>query len=442
MTISTALPQTRSYLTFTVGIMICLILLINVSFKIIALQGLVFTAGSVLCPLVAILYLWVLQAFDPQQQRHILNQSLLALYLFSIGIYLLVNLPAAEYLRDNPAYQIVFDNIPKKFFAATLAFGLSFYLPHLFFYTTKTKALFSQKKCLFLAIIGGLAFFSLDFFLLFADPKVYQFKQMYFDSLLISSAILFLGGVIYLLWPLSFKALGLILSPSKAPYLASPFYHYLVAFAVTILLICLACEYRLISFSNGWTLAASGLLFPLTIMVSNLIAELYGYRANLRFTLVLVLSQLVFDLLLMGTVALPSPEFFNLNPFYSSIMPRRILAGTLALFVTFICNAFLLEKLKNNTLCQHRGWRIVIANVLSSSLLCLISYGLLFGGIYPYEQIFSLLVNAWTYKIMFTLLSLPLVLWLYHYCHQQLQGELLVSRDSSSGCAKNSSNKV
>ena len=113
MTIFSTALQKRSYLPLTVGMMTCLILLINVSFKIIMVQGLIFTASAVLCPLIAFIYLLVLNECNVVQQRHILNQSLLALYLFSIGIYLLVNLPAAETMYDNPAYQIVFEDIPK-----------------------------------------------------------------------------------------------------------------------------------------------------------------------------------------------------------------------------------------------------------------------------------------------------------------------------------------
>ncbi|MBA2652569.1 MAG: VUT family protein [Tatlockia sp.] len=414
----TVLPK-RSYLTLTVSMMTCLILLINVSFKIITAQGLIFTASSVLCPLVAIFYLMILNECNLVQQRHILNQSLLALYLFSIGIYLLVNLPAAENLYENPAYQIVFEDIPKKFFAATLAFGLSFYLPHLLCCAKNSEILVSPKKRLVLALFGGFFFFSIDFMLLFLDPHVFSFNRIYIDSLMVSAGILLLVGVVYL-------SFHLVISPVRAKrkalslpdYLSFPLYHYLVSFSVTILLICLACEYRLISFTNGTTIGASAILFPLIIIASNLIGELYGYKANLRLALVLILAELTFDLLLMVAVAMPAPEFFNLNPFYSCIMPRRIPAGTLALFVAFVSNAMLLENLKYTSLGLNRCARILIANFLATSLLCMVNYSLLYTGVYAYDQIFNLVLNAWVYKIIAVVVTLPLVLWLYNVCSQ------------------------
>lgn len=411
----------RSYLSLTVSMMTCLILLINVSFKIIELQGIIFTASSVLCPLVALIYLLVLKECNVVQQRHILNQCLLALYLFSVGIYLLVNLPAADYMHDNPAYQIVFEDIPKKFFASTLAFAVSFYLPHLFCCIRKTEMLTLPKRRLLLSLVGGYSFFSLNFLLLFSHPLIQSFQQIYINSLMVSGGILLLVGLIHLTSFVLLKPVNTVLDKSYLPaYLSQPLYHYLVSFSVTILLICLACEYRLVSLPDGLVLGASGLLSPLTIIASNLIGELFGYKANLRLAIVLILTELAFDLLLMGAVALPAPEFFNLNPFYSYILPRRIPAGTLALFVTFVGNAMLLENLKYTGLGLNRCSRILIANIFAASLLCLVNYSLLYGGVYSYDQIFNLAMNSWAYKIIVTLISLPIVVWLCNRYHKSV----------------------
>lgn len=373
----------------------------------------IFTANSIICALVALIYLIVLQKCTLSQQRHILNQGLFSLYLFSVGIYLLVNLPAADYMHGNPSYQIVFEAIPKKFFASTLAFGLSFYLPHLLCFHNKAEYKISFKKSLSLSLFAGAAFFNLDFLLLFFDPPVFNFQQIYFDSILINTSSLLLVAGAYIF----FNSLTFAIKPKtdvNAPvYLTSLLYHYLVSFSVIIVLICLACEYRLISFSNGCTLAASGLLLPFAILASNFVGEVYGYKANLYLAIVLIVAGFVFDIFLMSSVALPAPKFFNLNPFYSFIMPRRVPATTIAVFVAFITNALLLEKLKYTGLSMNHGSRLLIANVFSASLLSLVNYTLVYAGVYPQEQIFNLVLGGWIYKLGLTLLGLPLVIWLY-----------------------------
>ncbi|MDP1604976.1 MAG: VUT family protein [Legionella sp.] len=413
--------QSRNFLPLTVAMMTCLILLINVSFKIVVMQGMLFTVSSVLCPIVAGLYLLVLKDCDLKQQRQVLNQSLLALYVFSVGIYLLVNLPAAENMRDSIAYQIIFEDVPRKFFSATLGFAVSFYLPHLFLCSRKSKIFNSPKGCMLLALLGGFSFFAIDFFLLFSDPKAENFMRIYIDSGMVATSLLLTIGISYLSCILLNKPDTKTTPRKVATYFLSPIYHYLIGFSVTILMICLACEYRLISFTNGWILSASGILFPLTIMASNLVGELYGYKANLRMIAILLLSELAFDLLLMIAIALPAPDFFDLNPFYSVIMPRRIPAATLALFLAYGSNALLLEKLKNTVYGSHRALRIFIANILANSLLCLVNYTILFVGIYPYEQIFNFAISSWTYKFIVTLLSLPLVLWIYKGCKETVE---------------------
>lgn len=426
MTTFSAAPQARSYLPLTVCMMTCLILLINVSFKIILMQGMVFTASSIICPLAAIIYMVILKECSLVQQRHVIHQSLLTLYLFSIGIYLLVNLPAVEYMHDSPAYQIVFEDIPRKFFASTLAFGLSFYLPHLLCCARRKEVLISPKKRLLLALFGGFFFFTIDFFLLFSEPHSHSFGHIYLDSLLVATCMLFTAGVIYLCCLLFIRRIKWSYNASISSYLSSSLYNYLVGFAVIIILICLSCEYRLVSFSNGWTFAASGFLLPVALGISNLISELYGYKANLRFMTLLILAELIFEFLLMGIVSLPSPEFFNLNPFYSFIMPRRIPATTLSLVVTFFSNTLLLEFLKKTSLGSNRSWRILLANITATSLLCLVNYSLLFGGIYPYEQIFNLAISGWFFGLVITLISLPLILWLYNQLNKQTQCQISV----------------
>ncbi|HAU1152958.1 TPA: VUT family protein [Legionella pneumophila] len=404
--------QSPGFLFIAVSMITCLILLINVSFKIILLGGLVFAINSLICPLIAALFLFALRNCTFKEQRHLLNICLMTLYMFCIGVYVLVNLPAAEYMHDNPAYQVIFEEIPKKFFATTIAFALSFYLPHLLFCTKTDRVLSTPKQCVLLALLGGVSFFCLDFYLLFSAPHAHSFKQIFIDSFMISSLLLLIIGVVYLTFLLNdkqYKGKALIEATEVTLF---PIYQYLICFAVTVILVCLACEYRIIAINKDLVLSASCIFFPITIIISSIVGELWGYQANLKLALALLVAQFIFDMLLMGSVALPSPPFFNLNPFYHYIMPRRLSAASLSLFVTFLGNAMLLHYLKYSKWKINRSLRILIANISVNSLLCLVDYSLLYGGIYPYEQIINLAVSVWQYKLLTALISLPVILWM------------------------------
>ncbi|MFJ1269660.1 VUT family protein [Legionella lytica] len=397
-------PKAPGFLCLTIGIVTFLTLLINVSFKIVVSKGLVFSIHAIICPIIAGLFLIALRKCTQKEQRHILNISLMSLYAFCLGVYVLINLPTVGHMRENPVYQIVFDDLPKKFFAVTISFVLSFYVPHLLC-STRTKILSSTKHCMLLALFGGLSFFILNFILLFAGEHLHNFSQIMLDSLMIATSLLLVIGIIYLV--IYLKSLNI---PLSLPHQSEPFplCYYLSGIAVVIMLICLACEYRIVTLVNRhWILAASALFFPVTLAISTLIGELWGYQANLKLSVIIIASQVLFDILLSAIVILPSPCFCNSESFYQYIMMRRLPATFLTLSATFMSNALLLHYLKRHAV--QRPLRILIANVCANSLLCLIDYSLLFGGIYSYEQIINLVVNVWQYKLFITILLLPLI---------------------------------
>ncbi|MDI1351929.1 MAG: VUT family protein, partial [bacterium] len=410
---SLSTQQSTGFVVLSISMITFLILLINVSFKIIIFHDLIYSVNSIICPIITGLYLLALRYCTFQEQRHLLNLSLITLYLFCIGIYILVNLPAAEYMHDNHVYQIIFEDIPKKFFATTLSFALSFYVPHLLFCHQDHDFSSAPKQNLFLTVLGGLSFFCMDFYFLFANPNAHSFKHIFIDSLMIAAILLLLMAVIYLAFYIGDKREQSKMITAAKVNTAFPIFHYLLCFALTIMLMCLACEYRLVAF-NDTILAASCIFFPLTMIISTLFNELWGYKANIKLVIVLIAAQFIFDTSLMGLAALPSPDFFNLNPFYNYIRPRRLPAASLSLLVTFLSNALILHYLRYAK--KHwqlrRSSRMFIANMTASSLLCLVDYSLLFGGIYSYDQIIHLVVNVWQYKLITTLLSLPLMLWL------------------------------
>lgn len=413
MTVISKPIQARNYLFFSVAMITCISLLITVSYKIIVVHGFFFIANSMLCPVIAGLFLIILKECNLSEQKQVLHQALLALYLFSIGVYILVNLPTLDSMRANIAYKVFFEDIPRKFFSATLSFILAFYLPLFCIIKKNAHVLQKEKNCLLLILLSGCLFFTFNFLLLFSDPMPQNFLQLYLNSLLVVMVLLLVISLVCVLF--YFKKLQFPVIPNKNVPLCyhSVLYQYMVSFSVIILLICLACEYRLISFGQVWIIVASGILFPLDMMVSNLVGELYGYKANLRIIGILLFSELLFNIILTLVMMLPSPDFFDLNLVYSEINPRRIPAATLALILAMGGNAFLLEKFKHTWLGRNRSLRIFTANIISNSLLCFVNYSILFVRIYPYDLIIHLVISSWIYKFLVTLISLPIILWLY-----------------------------
>lgn len=389
--------------TISVAMIGALALLLAMSFKLLVWGALVLSAGALLCPLITVLYLLMLNTCSPAGQQRILNQSLMTLYLFSIGMYVLLNVPMANDGQSIPAYQIVFDDLPRKFFASTLAFALGFYLPHAFCFLKRQSVLHDPRKRLILALVGGLVFFSVDFALLFSSPMMAGFVWIYCDSMLLVLALLFLAGVLHLLYVNHGMPKTLPVAESHGAYSNQV--------AVTLLagLLCLACEYRLLWLASGWLMSAGVLFFPLVLFSNALLCERYGARACMRQIVALTLVAWAFIALFIGLLLLPAPDSFDINAFYSLTVSRRVLAvGLTALLLVIQTGVlrFLKTRMRSFTL------RMATANALAVPLFCLWHSLALFAGVYPVDMLQTLALGALGYLMAGSVLALPLLLWI------------------------------
>ncbi len=300
--------------------------------------------------------------------------------------------------------------MPKKFFAATISFVIGFYLPHHLFCREEGAIIAFPKRCVLLAFLGGLIFFFFHFYFLFSGPHSHSVQQIFIDSFMVALLLSLIIGLISLFFLLDGKVdKKQLISPSSRR-VAFPLYHYLIFFAVIVMLMCLACEYRVITFGKGNILTASCIFFPMTMIISTLLVELWGYRAHIKLIVALIGSQLLFDGFLMGVALFPSPNL--LNSFYNYIIPKRLPASSLSLLVTFWANAWILNYLQKDKWNVPRWLRIVIANGVASSFLCFIDYGLFYWEVYPSEQVINLAQHVLNYKLITTTLFLPVTLWL------------------------------
>ena len=406
-------------MSISISMLLCSLLLINLSFKMIQISGFVFSASALLCPLMIYIYLQALRDCTVREQRHILNMTLLGLYLFSIGLYLLLHLPGAAYMNQNAVYSVVFEDIPRKFFSLTFAFGVSFYLPHLFLnQNIEIWNRLSLRAALLQSFTGGIFFFLIHFVFLFSEPNIQQFNTIFYHSFLTCLGLMLFVALSCLFQPSFYEES----SQDDELMDKAPVYQYLVALTVMIMLICVSCNYLLVNIWSGWTFTASSLLFPLALMIGTVITELYGFRAMFKAVVVLALSQLSFDCLLMLAAAIPSPDFFNLNAYYQAVIPGRIPAEILSMAVIFLSNGYLLQRLAAVSWLKKRGLRIFVAN-FCTTIIILVSYELLLVKNYDHMQLLQLAVNAWLYKNSLTLITLPSTLWLCQWLQKRLQNK-------------------
>ena len=350
-------------------------------------------ANTLLCFLITLLYLRVAKTCSYRLQWHFLNMGLMTLYLFSVIVYILINLPVADMIRDDGVYQSIFDNLPQKFFAATVSYLVGFFVPLLL--REPFIRIVPVFRFPFVRILsGGMVFLLLQNWLLL--PELFLSSEQLFEAILpfILIAILLICRKAYCIPEADYEK-ELMLWPN-----------YLNIIALIILLASMVCEYRIATVNELLLLTASGLFFPVVLMICNIFTEGYGIRVSLQLIAFLAAAPLLFDLFSLWMVLHTKSFSKALNTWYQLIIPRRIFAEALALLLAFSVNVLILTGLKILSNQRFLALRLYAANAVANTVLCVINYSLLYGSIYASDQLWNLVINNWIYKMLAGLILL------------------------------------
>ncbi len=169
--------------------------------------------------------------------------------------------------------------------------------------------------------------------------------------------------------------------PGRAVFatVASPYYGYLIALFVGVMLISnvtgtkgvllfpdLSFELGFLSM-DGLVTDGAFLLFPLAYVLGDVISEVYGFKAMRRVVLsgfaVLALAALSFSL----TVQLPPADFYETQDAFEAVagvIPQFFLAGLAGYVVGELLNSYVLVWMKRRT-----GERSLWARLLGSTVV-------------------------------------------------------------------------
>lgn len=189
-------------------------------------------------------------------------------------------------------------------------------------------------------------------------------------------------------------------------------YALLIGLMITILLICDALAFKIVSI-YGYDFAASGLIFPLGFLLASVITEVYGFTLAGRIIWVQLLCQIFFILTVNLFVLLPSQNdsatalhYFNL---YHNLW-HVLIAGTTALITAYFMNDIIMSKLKIYLSGNHFIMRFITSNAIGTAILVCISYPINFYGLYSINHIAVIAFNTWIYKMIMAVMLFPLAL--------------------------------
>lgn len=197
---------------------------------------------------------------------------------------------------------------------------------------------------------------------------------------------------------------------SSRPAATQGNYDLVVALFCAFLLISNIAATKLISF--GRIIADGGaFLFPLTYILGDLLAEVYGFRKARRAIWTGFVCSITASItfLLVGA-APPAPAWPNQAAFDAVLgfVPRIVAASLTAYLLGQMLNAWVLVKMKKRTGQKALWARLIgstaVAELADTTIFCLIA----FGGLIPAHDMANYILVGYLYKTCLEILLLPI----------------------------------
>jgi queuosine precursor transporter len=210
-------------------------------------------------------------------------------------------------------------------------------------------------------------------------------------------------------------------APATASYASAPSGTYAVIVAVFcgLLLISNIAATKTITVVDGLPDFVGGgiftdggaFLFPLTYIVGDVLAEVYGFRKAKRAIWVgFALGALASLTFLAVGAAPPGPGYENQEAFVAVLgfVPRIVLASLCGYLAGQILNAYVVVKIKERTKERHLWARLIGSTVVGefadTMLFCFIA----FVGVFPsWGSLISYAIAGYVYKVLVEVILLP-----------------------------------
>ena len=177
--------------------------------------------------------------------------------------------------------------------------------------------------------------------------------------------------------------------------------------------VCLICsnllEVKMVSL--GGIIATAGLIvFPISYIINDCIAEVWGYRKTRLIIWLGFLMNLLAVLFIQLAIILPSAPFWEGQSAFEatfSSTPRILLASFIAFLAGSFLNAYVMSKMKISSGGKHFSLRAIASTIVGESADSLLFFPIAFGGVVPVKELIVLIVTQACLKTAYEIIILP-----------------------------------
>lgn len=161
------------------------------------------------------------------------------------------------------------------------------------------------------------------------------------------------------------------------------------------------------------TITAGFLVFPVSYIINDCIAEVWGFRKARLIIWLGFLTNFSMLALFQLAVALPSAPFWEGEAafrFVFGLAPRIAVASLLAFLLGSFLNAYVMSRMKISSRGKHFSARAVVSTLAGESADSLIFFPLAFGGLVPVEELLKLMAIQIFAKTAYEIVVLPVTI--------------------------------
>ena len=163
----------------------------------------------------------------------------------------------------------------------------------------------------------------------------------------------------------------------------------------------------------GITVTAGLLVFPISYIINDCIAEVWGFRkARLIIWSGFAMNFFVVALGLIA-VAIPAAPFWEGEEHFNFVFgmaPRIVAASLMAFLVGSFLNAYVMSKMKVASRGRHFSARAILSTLAGETADSLIFFPVAFGGIIAWRELLVMMCIQILLKSMYEVLILPVTI--------------------------------
>jgi queuosine precursor transporter len=170
---------------------------------------------------------------------------------------------------------------------------------------------------------------------------------------------------------------------------------------------------KIIALGN-WYVPAGVMIFPLSYIINDVVAEVWGYK-KVRFIIWTgFLMNLLAVLFYTLSVKWPAAPFWQNQEAFANVLsstPRIAVASLLAYLIGSFLNAFVMSTLKVRTRGRNFSFRAILSTLLGEGADSAIFITVAFAGIIPLGQLPVMVLTQAIIKTLFEVVLLPVTIY-------------------------------